>query len=407
MEATQAAPAAIQPSMIILGKLAEMWRTDYVEKQIGDKHLVATPTREKYRIYLENHILPRWKDAQLGEFHPKAITDWLTTTCTSWHHMNDLRGIMSGVITKAIEWQILPREYANPMKFVKLPKKWEVREKRILSDHETARVLAHLEEPNLLICETCLDTGTRISEVTGLIIRHVDLEKGTIRIAQRNWRGDIDGPKTDKSKRTLALGGLTARYGQWIAKLKHKGPDAWVFPQENDHTQPRWDSGVRQALKKAAEREGLDFEGFGPHSLRRSNITIRQEVGGSSIEASRIAGHANTKMTEQYTFVQLKRQEELTRRIQERRAKATKEGEGQGGRDERERGSRIGGCPDGGSSSGRGRVLGRAPGALGSLHVELVCDYRVSGDVRLLAVAGITSPARAGTGSRIEGVRWP
>jgi hypothetical protein len=55
-----------------------------------------------------------------------------------------------------------------------------------------------------------------------------------------------------------------------------------------------------------------------------ANITWRQEVGGSSIETSNIAGHANTKITEEYTIVQLKRQDELTRRIQCRRAKAAK-----------------------------------------------------------------------------------
>ena len=119
-------------------------------------------------------------------------------------------------------------------------------------------MLARLEEPNLLICETCLDTGTRISEVTGLMIKHVDLEKGPIRIEQRNWRGDIDDPKTAKSKRTLALGGLAARYETGSPSLKHKGPNAWVFPQEDDLRQPRWDSGVRKALKTAAEqRESL------------------------------------------------------------------------------------------------------------------------------------------------------
>ena len=73
-----------------------------------------------------------------------------------------------------------------------------------------------------------------------------------------------------------------------------------------------------KALKQAAIAEKCDFPGFGPHSLRRANITWRQEVGGSSIEASRIAGHASTKITEGYTVVQLKRQEELTRRIQGR-----------------------------------------------------------------------------------------
>jgi integrase len=238
--------------------------------------------------------------------------------------MADIRGIMSGVITKAQEWELLPETFANPIRRVKLPKKWEVREKRILDEDQTARVMARLEDPNLLICETCLDTGTRISEVTGLKVKHVDFDKSCIRIDQRNWRGDIDGPKTAKSKRVLALGDLGPRYKSWIAGLKHRGPDAWVFPQSDNLKEPMWDSGVRQALKKAASAEGCDFPGFGPHSLRRANITWRQEVGGSSIEASKIAGHANTKITEEYTIVQLKRQDELTRRIQGRRAKAGK-----------------------------------------------------------------------------------
>jgi integrase len=137
-----------------------------------------------------------------------------------------------------------------------------------------------LEDPHLLICETRLDTGTRISEVTGLKIKHVDLDQG------------------------------------WIATLKRHDPEAWVFPQDQDNCQPLWASAVRSALKKAAAADGCDFPGFGPHSLRRANITWRQEVGGSSIETSQIAGHANTKITEEYTVVQLRRQEEPTRRVQ-------------------------------------------------------------------------------------------
>ena len=95
-------------------------------------------------------------------------------------------------------------------------------------------------------------------------------------------------------------------------------------PQEKDSQQPRWDSGVRQSLKRAAAAFNLDFPGFGPHSLRRANITWRQQVGASSIEASRMAGHSKTKITDEYTLVPLKRQEDLTRRIQEKRAKAAR-----------------------------------------------------------------------------------
>ena len=83
-----------------------------------------------------------------------------------------------------------------------------------------------------------------------------------------------------------------------------------------------WDSGVRKALKEAAQTAGCDFAGFGLHAFRRANITWRQEVGASAIEASKISGHGNVNMTNDYTHVQLKRQEELTRAIQDRLGEA-------------------------------------------------------------------------------------
>src|ERR1035438_619927 len=107
----------------------------------------------------------------------------------------------------------------------------------------------------------------------GLKIKTVHFDSGSIRIELRNWRGDIDEPKTAKSRRTLALGTLPDRYRAWIGALKNRDPEAWVFPQRDDPCQPMWDSGVRKALKLAAAAEGCDFPGFGPHSLRRANIT--------------------------------------------------------------------------------------------------------------------------------------
>ncbi len=321
-EAAVTAHQPIDPGMILFGKLAELWRNDHVEREVGGKPLLAASTRSKYLSHLSNHILPRWKDTRLGEFRTKEIGDWLQTTCRSWHTMDDLRNIMGGIITKAIEWQILPESYPNPMLRVKLPSKWSVREKRILTDDETVAVLARMQDPYVLICETCILAGARISEILGLQVRHLNLDQGTIRIEQRNWHQNIDRPKTEKSRRKLAIAGLISRYREWIAGLPNHDAEAWIFPQPYDPSKPMWDSRVRVALHRAATAEGCDFAGLGPHSFRRANITWRQEVGASSIEASRIAGHANVRMTEEYTIVQLQRQEELTRRIQEKLARA-------------------------------------------------------------------------------------
>ena len=273
---------------------------------------------------LDTHILPRWKDARLADLeNSKAVLDWLQHECTSWYMMTDLRNIMSGIITRAQEWGIIPRSFANPMQWVKVGRKWTVREDRILDDDETAAVFSRLEDPHLLICETCLDTGTRISEAVGLQLKHFDPKKGIIRIEQRHCRGDVDEPKTKNSKRTLALGTLLERYQTWIKAKNITRPNDWIFFQEEDRSKPMWDSGVRKALKIAAVDAGCDFSGFGLHSFRRANITMRQEEGGSAIEASKIAGHATVSQTGDYTVVQLKRQEELTRAIQSRRARAT------------------------------------------------------------------------------------
>lgn len=322
VQVREQAEAPPKVEQIIFGKLVALWRKDYVE---NPKIKLAEPTRIKYRDRLENHILPRWKDARLADLDDsKAVVDWLQNECTSWWMMVDLRNIVSGVITRAQEWGIIPRSYANPMQWVKLGRKWVVREDRILTDEETAEVFARLDDPHLLICETCIYTGTRISEAVGLTLKCVDLKKGTIKIEKRHCRGDVDEPKTASSKRLLAIGALVERYAAWIAKKGIKEPGDWIFAQLEERTKPMWDSGVRKALKIAAEDAGCDFPGFGLHSFRRANITLRQEVGGSAIEASKIAGHSGLAITGEYTKVQLRRQDELTRAIQERIAVAQK-----------------------------------------------------------------------------------
>ena len=309
----------IADGLILLKKMVEKYKAAHVEAQVAGRYFLAKPTREKYKLHIEHRIVPKWGDRRLCEIKADEVQQRLSETCDSWHMMNDLRGIMSGIYTKAEEWGYWPEGRRNPISRVKIGQKWNVRPERILTEEDTVRVLARLNDPNLLVVETAIATGGRISEILGLKWCHVDLENGVIHIVQRNWRGDIDDPKSRTSKRPLTLGYLVDRY-RTKAQADEAGPDTWVFVRTDGSGLPLWDSGVRQALKRAAEAEGCDFPGLGPHSFRRANITWRQAVGGSSIEASKIAGHSTLRMTEEYTKIQLTRQDELTRRIQERLA---------------------------------------------------------------------------------------
>ena len=303
--------------VVLFGEVAKMYEDGY----LGRENQIAKPTRVKEQFYLTAYIVPRWGRLRLNQIQPKAVEDWLHTTFDSWWTMHGVRAIMSRVFYYAEGHGLWEEGKRSPASKAKLGKKHYKYERRILSFDETARVLARLEDTVRLIIEICIATGARISEVLGLKWKHVNLDAATIKIEQRVWHQDIGRPKSEDSKRILGIGDLVERLR---AKAAEDGatPQAFVFQQTRAPGKPLWDSGVRDALHQAAEAEGCDFPGLGPHSFRRANITWRQQVGGSAIEASKIAGHSDLEMTGEYTFVTPERQNELTRRIQQKLAEA-------------------------------------------------------------------------------------
>src|SRR5579884_786288 len=249
--AEEAVQQVAATGVALFGEVARMYEEGY----LGRVNQIAKPTRVKEKFYLDEYIVPRWGKLRLNQIQPKAVEDWLHTTFDSWWTMHGVRAIMSRVFYYAEGHGLWEEGKRSPASKAKLGKKRYKNERRILSFDETARVLARLEEPNKLIIETCIATGARISEVLGLKWKHVNLDAATIKVEQRVWHQDVGRPKSEDSRRLLGIGDL------------------------------------------AAQDEGCDFPGLGPHSFRRANITWRQEVGGSAIEASKIAGHADLEMT--------------------------------------------------------------------------------------------------------------
>jgi len=293
----------------------------YAEGYLGRTPQIAQPTRKKESFYLRQYIVPRWGELRLSQIHPQAVEDWLHTTFHSWWTMHGVRAILVRIYRYAEGHGLWEEGKRSPVSKAKLGKKRHAHERRILGFEETARVLARLEEPHKLIAATCIATGARISEVLGLQWKHIDWKAATIKIEQRVWHREVGAPKSDTSRRVLGIGDLAERF-RAKATAEGANPDAWVFFQKRAPERPLWDSSVRDELHRAAAAEGCDFPGLGPHSFRRANITWRQEVGGSAIEASKIAGHRDLDMTGEYTFVTPDRQNELTCRIHRRLADA-------------------------------------------------------------------------------------
>jgi hypothetical protein len=116
----------VADGLALFSKMVEKYRTAHVEAEVAGRFLLAKPTRDKYVIHLEQRIVPQWGDRCLCEINPDEVQQWLFKTCDSWHMMNDLRGIMSGIYTKAEEWGYWPEGRRNPISRVKIGEKWSV-----------------------------------------------------------------------------------------------------------------------------------------------------------------------------------------------------------------------------------------------------------------------------------------
>ena len=261
----------------LLGEVARIYKDGY----LGRENQIAKPTRVKEKFYLDEYIVPRWGALRLNQIQPKAVEDWLHTTFHAWWTVHGVRAIMIRIYKHAEGHGLWEEGKRSPVSKAKIGKKRYKNERRILSFDETARVLAHLEDPNRLIIETCIATGARISEVLGLKWKHVNLEAATIKIEQRVWHQDIDRPKSEESKRTLGIGDLLDRYCAKATGDAAK-PDSFVFQQRRAPGRPLWDSGVRDALHQASTpaRRRLRFPWAGSTLFPTGQYHLaRQQVG--------------------------------------------------------------------------------------------------------------------------------
>jgi len=165
-----------------------------------------------------------------------------------------------------------------------------------------------------LMIATAVTTGMRVSEIIALKWKHVDFDRGLVRVEERYYRSDTDEPKTEGSKRELPLGSLADVLRRHRPSDCHE--DNYVFSASGEPMDDR--AILRNVIRPSAKRLGICFEGFGWHSFRRQNLTLLQEEGATTFEAMAQAGHTRPAMTSEYNLVNLDRRIDAVLRVQDR-----------------------------------------------------------------------------------------
>ena len=250
-------------------------------------------TQQRYRQTFKHHLLPAFGKWRLPDLSALAIQQYALAKMDaglSWEMASHFRNLISAVFSAAKQWGYFSGE--NPARGVRLPEKRAVREKHALTLEEIQRLLGTLQDPARTIFLVGILTGMRIGEILGLRWQDVDFASGRIHIRQACYRGQMDTPKTQASRRIIPLPRQLAeallRFG--------KGAAGGGLVFHSSRGTPLGDTNLlHRQLKPAGKRLGMPWLSW--HALRRTHATLFQAVGGTLREAQAQLGHSRMATT--------------------------------------------------------------------------------------------------------------
>lgn len=250
---------------------------------------LAKGSRNSIETILNRYIVGEFGEKFISAIKTRDIQEWIDGIDKSFNYKQSIKSRLSEVFDKAILWEYWNGR--NPVDGVILRDEEEIKEKRKFTVEQTRNLLAELEPLPRLSCEIALYCTLRICEVLGLQEKHLNFQDHIIMIQQKVYLNEVGKPKTKKSTRNIAMGMLEER----LKKVCRGEMERFIIGENYTYQQL-----LKQHLKPAAKKLGLDYKGFGFHVLRREAIT---EHGKSNpMQTANMAGHESLDTSLIYTL---------------------------------------------------------------------------------------------------------
>lgn len=180
---------------------------DYLGQWLTEKGREVKPqTAEDYRYQLEKYVIPLIGKLELSKLTPLKVQGMCGKLADgiSPQRANKCRRVLSGALSQAVRWQLIPR---NPCDAVK-PLKVTQKEMKLWTPDEAARFLDSARSHRLFaLFYLAMSTGLRRGELLGL--RWQDVGESCLYVKQsvieQRGRIMITTPKTEKGARRVAL----------------------------------------------------------------------------------------------------------------------------------------------------------------------------------------------------------
>jgi integrase len=270
------------------------------------RHEFAVRTVEDYELALSHHLLPFFKDHRLSEITAHEADRYKAAKVREREQGEIKRPLSNRTINKtltrlgqildaAVRYDLLDH---NPVK-AKVEKLKEAEPRRVRLTGEQVQVLLRAaREHRALIATAIMAGGLRVSELTHLRWRDVDLREGLLNVAASKTAAGVRQVVLDPELvQLLREHKLSAEWSQ---------PEDFVFagrirekPRERNSVRTRiLYSAVEKANELLAEEDRPPLpDGLTFHSLRRTYAALRAELGEHPAITAAQMGHRDPRMT--------------------------------------------------------------------------------------------------------------
>jgi integrase len=215
---------------VLLGEFIEQRYLPFQRK----KWKASTAGTSENRI--QHHIVKTIGGQGIRDFSLTSLQAFLDRKADeglSFSVVDHLRWDLSAIFEMAIAEKMLD---ANPATRLYTPRKAPKGQKRAMSVEQVNTALAAVDLREQVLLHMAIFSGFRPGEMLGLQRRHVAADGSAVRVEQRVYRGIIDDPKTDPSRREVAIPPNTAELlRKWMASAVAPEPEAYVFAGEKAH----------------------------------------------------------------------------------------------------------------------------------------------------------------------------
>lgn len=267
--------------------------TNWMKYEMG----LAENTVKAYRQDVESYM--EFICKKLTDCGAQELVSYMTHLRKSGASIETVQRRISG-ISRVYDFLIMERILkTNPVGFISKPSKWD-KLPVFLNFDEVEKLIAAPDESSALgfrdrvIFETLYSTGMRISELTGLNMRDIDMQRGIMKVTG----------KGSKQRLVPMYEALQDRMRTYI-DIRHtslvKGRDeGWLFLSRNGKKLDR--EYVWMLIKKYCERAGIK-KNVSPHTLRHSFATHLLTNGADLRTIQIFLGHSDLSTTQRYTQV--------------------------------------------------------------------------------------------------------